>query len=75
MIYLVSLKKKQAIAYTGKRHYMSVRAACHYFADDAIALDVRGDRYEAGDVLKVRSGGTTQMSMTERELIDTAHHE
>lgn len=72
-IYIVSeFDKKQAVVYTGKRHYMSIKAACLRFAPDAIAMETHGDHYEARDVLKLRSAGTTHMSITERDLIAKA---
>lgn len=72
-IYIVSeFDKKQAVVYTGKRHHMSIKAACARFAPDAIALETFGTHYEARDVLKLRSAGTTHMSTTERELIAKA---
>ena len=72
-IYIISeFDKNQAIVYTGKRYYMSIKTACHRFAPDAIALETNGDHHEARDVLKLRSAGTTHMSVTERELISKA---
>lgn len=72
-IYIVSeFDKKQAIIYTGKRHYMSIKAACRRFAPDAIALETTGNNCLARDVLKLRSAGTTHMSTTERDLIAKA---
>ena len=72
-IYIVSaFDKKIAVIYTGKRHHMSIKAACTRFAPDAIALETDNNHYEARDVLKMRSNGITHMSVTERTLISQA---
>lgn len=73
-IYIVSESdKKKAVVYTGKRHHMSIKAACARFAEDAIALETDNTHYEARDVLKLRSAGTTHMSTTMRALIAAAN--
>lgn len=74
-IYIVSeFDKNQAVVYTGKRHWMSIRAACARFAPDAIAIETEsgGAHYEARDILKRVSGGVMHMSNTMREQIKKA---
>jgi hypothetical protein len=70
--YIISLDKMAAVAYSGKMHHMSIRAATRRFSDDAFVVSYCGEGHLADDLLKVRSSGPCSLSVTERELIKSA---
>ena len=70
--YLLSLERKLAAVYKGKKHHMSIRAAARRFAQDTFVVAYCGEGHLAQDVLKMRSNGACHLSITERNLIKEA---
>lgn len=70
--YLLSLERKVAAVYKGKKHRMSILAAARRFAQDTFVVTYCGEGHLAQDVLKMRSNGECHLSITERNLIKEA---